>query len=295
MWYPEWAVLVVDDEPDILRLSEMVFRHVDVEGVPVRVYTASSKAEAIEVLNNQLSEPNGPGLLTVALIDVVMESDTAGLELCDYIRNTMRNSFAQLYIRTGQPGVAPERDVIDRYDISGYFTKVEATEDKLYSIVKSGVRQFIFSSFSFVNIMVLTDVAASSVISQEQIGASLTEKLTMLAASRGSEGNGTAIWAGDTPIVLVGHDLAEAEARRQRLLTLPAIPITPMGDTLIEDRANLQALVVVPATPSSPQITFLGTGHSMPTTPFIYMLIAMTNRALAILWQAAGERTYAEG
>jgi hypothetical protein len=38
-----------------------------------------------------------------------------------------------IYVRTGQPGLAPERDVIDRYDINGYFSKAETTEDKLYS------------------------------------------------------------------------------------------------------------------------------------------------------------------
>lgn len=295
MWYPEWAVLVVDDEPDILKLSEMVFRNVEVDGVPVRVYTASSKAEAIDIINNQLSEPAGPGLLTVALVDVVMETDTAGLELCDYIRNTLNNSFAQLYIRTGQPGVAPEREVIDRYNISGYFTKVEATEDKLYTLVKSGVRQFVSSSFALVNMMVINDVVASSVVSQGRIGESLTEKLNLLAQARGGEGNGTAIWMDDTPIVLVGHDLADAEARRQRLLQMPALPLTPLGDTFTEDRAGLQALVYVPASPISPSVTFLGTGHSMPTAVFLYMLIAWTNRSMAILWQAAGERAYAEG
>ena len=35
--------------------------------------------------------------------------------------------------------------VLDRYDINGYFTKVEATEDKLYSLVKSGVRQYLWN------------------------------------------------------------------------------------------------------------------------------------------------------
>ena len=80
--------------------------------------------------------------MAVAFIDVVMETDTAGLELCQFIRETQRNRVTTLYIRTGQPGVAPERSVIDRYDISGYFTKVELTEDKLYSLVKAGARQY---------------------------------------------------------------------------------------------------------------------------------------------------------
>ena len=41
--------------------------------------------------------------------------------------------------------MSPERAVLDRYDINGYFTKAEATEDKLYSLVKS-VRQYLWTT-----------------------------------------------------------------------------------------------------------------------------------------------------
>ncbi|MCI0350143.1 MAG: hypothetical protein L0Z53_12025, partial [Acidobacteriales bacterium] len=162
LWFREWRVLVVDDEPDVLHLTQLALRGVEVEGVPVKVFTAASKQEAIELLNTQFAEPGGLGLLTVALIDVVMETDTAGLELCDYIRNTMGNSVAQLYIRTGQPGIAPERDVIDAYDITGYFSKVEATEDKLYTMVKSGVRQYVLSAIALYNVFALQGAVVSA-------------------------------------------------------------------------------------------------------------------------------------
>src|SRR5215472_252890 len=120
LWFPEWRVLVVDDDPDVLNVTKLVLKNMEVGGVPVKLYTAASKAEAIEILNTQLADPMGLGLslFTVALIDVIMESDTAGLELCDYIRNTLNNSVVQLNIRTGQPGMAPERSVIDKYDIT---------------------------------------------------------------------------------------------------------------------------------------------------------------------------------
>jgi CheY-like chemotaxis protein len=141
-----WPILIVDDEPDVLQLSKLVMQDFTVYGLPVELHTATSKAAAIELMNTRLipvlpTVP--PPRVAVAFIDVVMESNTAGLELCDYIRNTMKNKVIQLIVRTGQPGVAPERDVIDRYDINGYFTKAEATEDKLYTLVKSGVRQYL--------------------------------------------------------------------------------------------------------------------------------------------------------
>src|SRR5262249_55224947 len=98
---------------------------------------------AIERLNLDLALAGAAeGTCAVAFVDVVMETDQAGLELCDHIRNTRGNYSMQLFIRTGQPGIAPERKVIDDYDISGYFTKQEMTEQKLYTLVKSGVRQW---------------------------------------------------------------------------------------------------------------------------------------------------------
>ena len=145
MFQKEWPVLVVDDDADVLAVSKLAMRDFKVNGLPVTLHTASSKAEAIELLNTRLSGALFP-YVAVALIDVVMETDQAGLELCQYIRETLDNRMTQIFIRTGQPGVAPERQVMDRYDINGYFTKVEATEDKLYSIVKSGVREFAFVS-----------------------------------------------------------------------------------------------------------------------------------------------------
>jgi hypothetical protein len=135
----------VDDEPDVLALSRLIMQDFTVYGLPLELHSATSKAEAIKLMETDLVPllPNiPPPRVAVAFIDVVMETDKAGLELCQYIRNTMGNKVVQLFIRTGQPGVAPERHVIDNYDINGYFTKAEATEDKLYSLVKSGVRQY---------------------------------------------------------------------------------------------------------------------------------------------------------
>lgn len=143
MLFNQWHVLIVDDEPDVLAVSKLMLRNANVYGLPVKVHLANSKADAIELLHNTFHIPGIPdGMLAVAVIDVVMESDNAGLELCQYIRKEMHNQSAQLFIRTGQPGMAPERTVIDNFDISGYFTKVEMTEQKLYTFVKSGIRQW---------------------------------------------------------------------------------------------------------------------------------------------------------
>jgi CheY-like chemotaxis protein len=146
MFIKEWQILLVDDEPDVLSVSKLAMKNFEVFGLPIRIHTAASKTEAIEVLK-QLNRLRHTAI-AVAFIDVVMETDTAGLELCEYIRGTYDNKVMQLYIRTGQPGIAPERKVIDKYDINGYFTKTEMTEDKLYTLVKSGCRQVLYMGSS---------------------------------------------------------------------------------------------------------------------------------------------------
>lgn len=288
MWIPEWNVLVVDDEPDVLQVTNLILKNMEVDGIPVKVHTASSKAEAIKLLNSEFSEQGGPGLLAVAFIDVVMESDTAGLELCSYIRNEMHNYLAQLYIRTGQPGVAPERSVIDNYNITGYFTKVEATEDKLYTLVKAGARQFWFTSLSLVTIMMLNaGIGASG--SQEELSATLSGALNAMTNRRGGGPSRMAMWAGDTPFILVGYSEDEANAAVQRISKAQALPIGPMGEMGFADPATNEIVVTVPAGPTNPPGVFLGSGYAIPEV-FTWMMMSWSTRSLATLWQQAGMR-----
>ena len=44
-------VVLVDDEPDVLEVSRLAMRHFKVYGLPIRLHTATSKAQAIEVLS----------------------------------------------------------------------------------------------------------------------------------------------------------------------------------------------------------------------------------------------------
>ena len=106
MFFKYWPVLLVDDEPDVLTISRLAMKNFEVYGLPLKIYTANSKEDAIFLMNDDVEVGCS---LAVAFLDVVMETERAGLELCDYIRNNLGNKLTQIYIRTGQPGVAPER------------------------------------------------------------------------------------------------------------------------------------------------------------------------------------------
>ena len=275
-------VLIVDDDPDVLAVSKLAMRGFD---APVRLHTASSKAEAIEVIQRDLSLPAYPsGDLAVAIIDVVMETDTAGLELCDYIRNTLHNRFAQLYIRTGQPGVAPERDVIDRYDINGYFTKVEATEDKLYTMVKSGVREVTFAETAVAMLDVLS--VLTTVSDSRDAMFNLVEQAVAASGSRFK----AAIFIDDR-VIAFDMEQGEAQEARDRLLTMPAMPLgmpgTPSptdGDHYVLD--NTTTLIHVAESPVTSVAGYLSiTTAPVPRTSV--ELVYKFMRAFASLWKKA--------
>ncbi|MCI5160247.1 MAG: DUF3369 domain-containing protein, partial [Candidatus Electrothrix sp. AUS1_2] len=71
-----------------------------------------------------------------------MESEHAGLELVEYIREELRNRHVRLVIRTGQAGSAVEREVIDHYDIDDYKDKTELTAQKLYTAIRSTLKAY---------------------------------------------------------------------------------------------------------------------------------------------------------
>lgn len=284
-----WPVLIVDDEPDVLRASELAMQNFTVYGLPIKLYTADSKAAAVELLKNKLTRQWAAfPYLAVAFIDVVMESDKAGLELCEYIRETTDNKLTQLFIRTGQPGVASERDVIDRYDINGYFTKVEATEDKLYSLVKSGVRQFFTLDFS-IGIHTAIEMIVSLSDSREQ----LEQFLSQMMASGGQDADGEDI-GGYIPAAYfflkeknygVGMDEADAQALMNRLDQLPGTPIGANGDKyVIADDHNL--FIQVASGPTQAEMYYIAQWQ-MPVPEFGVKLAHSFVATFAKLWHNA--------
>lgn len=130
-----WKLLVVDDEADVRRLTTINLRGFEFQGRPLQLLEAASVAQAKTVLD---AHPD----IAVALIDVVMESDDAGLKLVEHIRRERGNVLMRLVIRTGQPGIAPERFVIDNFDIDDYRDKTELTVQKLYTTVRLALKGY---------------------------------------------------------------------------------------------------------------------------------------------------------
>ena len=76
------------------------------------------------------------------LLDIVMETNDAGLKVIDYVREQLNNIEMQIVVRTGQPGEAPEESVVLNYEINDYRTKLELTQQKLFTTVITRLRAY---------------------------------------------------------------------------------------------------------------------------------------------------------
>lgn len=130
-----WLILVVDDDPDVHKLTHFILRDLLFEGRTVAFLDAYSATEAFTLIEQNPDT-------AVILLDVVMETDHAGLELVQRIRELLNNRMVRIIIRTGQAGQAPELQVITEYDINDYREKTELTSRKLISTVISALRGF---------------------------------------------------------------------------------------------------------------------------------------------------------
>lgn len=280
MFFKHWSVLLVDDEPDVLSISKLAMKNFDVYGLPLKIYTAASKAEAIELMNDNVEVGCS---LAVAFLDVVMETDSAGLELCNYIRTDMGNNITQIFIRTGQAGLAPEREVVDKYDINGYFTKIEATEDKLYSLIKSSVRQYLAFGMATSTIELVSQLAAATG-SQRHILYALTS-----VCGPGPEQTETPRWIVIDGKLLFPPEVYDAQATMKtllkNLLAKEGLNLNPAGDRYIRanDASDCQ-LIHIPGTNNNAEVSFMFKSRFAPPMSIVEMMHSFAT-TLAIIWK----------
>jgi two-component system sensor histidine kinase/response regulator len=130
-----WEVLIIDDDEDVHQLTRFVLDDYLYEGKQLQFVSAYSAEEAKALFERH---PN----VAVILLDVVMETNDAGLQLVKYIRETLQNHFVRIILRTGQPGYAPEKQVIVKYDINDYKNKTELTDQKLFTVMTASLRAY---------------------------------------------------------------------------------------------------------------------------------------------------------
>ncbi|PAR48351.1 DUF3369 domain-containing protein [Vibrio metoecus] len=130
-----WRVLLVDDDEQMHQITRLALTGFQFQNRSLELISVLSGLEAQKVMAEQTD-------IALALIDVVMETEDAGLDLVRYIRDTLQNRQVRLVLRTGQAGQAPEDKVIKDYEIDDYKEKTELTTQKLRTLLYSMLRAY---------------------------------------------------------------------------------------------------------------------------------------------------------
>ncbi len=128
-----WRVLVADDDEGVRTVSNLVLTGHVVDGRPIELTCVGSAAEAREHLARTED-------VAVAVLDVVMETENAGIDLARWIRAELSESHVRIVLRTGQPGTAPEAQVTSECNIHDYLSKSETTARRLVTCVTGAIR-----------------------------------------------------------------------------------------------------------------------------------------------------------
>ncbi|ELS31428.1 MULTISPECIES: GGDEF domain-containing protein [Pseudanabaena] len=130
-----WKILIVDDESEIHSITQLSLEDFIFDHKKLQFLNAYSGIEARQLIS---AHPD----VAVILLDVIMESDDAGLVTAKYIRETLQNRAMRIILRTGQAGLVPERQVIIDYDIDDYKTKTEFTSHRLFTTIITALRSY---------------------------------------------------------------------------------------------------------------------------------------------------------
>lgn len=131
----KWSVLIIDDDHEVHAVTKLALHDFEFDNKKLDLVSAYNSNEAKEMLskNNNFS---------FILLDIVMESNDAGFKVIEHIRNELDNQLIRIIIRTGQPGYAPEEEIINLYDINDYKEKTELTTTKLYTTARTALAQY---------------------------------------------------------------------------------------------------------------------------------------------------------
>lgn len=129
---PPCIVLVVDDDQDVHSGTRIALEGERVFGRELKLLHAYSAEQARQMITSNAA-------IALVLLDVVMETNDAGLRLVSEIRNDIKNSEVRIIVRTGQPGYETDARISDNKAINGYLTKARLTRAMLLDSIATAL------------------------------------------------------------------------------------------------------------------------------------------------------------
>lgn len=130
-----WHVLIVDDDPSVLGMTDLILRNAIIEGRKLRIHAARDACEARRLLTEI---PD----VAVAIIDLVLQGDESGLDLVRYIRKTLGNQSMRVVLHTARPTLAPERQALAEFEVNAYLDKASTNAARIHSTLLTWIRSY---------------------------------------------------------------------------------------------------------------------------------------------------------
>jgi len=130
-----WRVLSVDDDADFQASLSHALAGTSILGRPVELVLSNAMSQAARLLARDRD-------FAVILLDVVMETDDAGLRLAKGVRDMLGLQEPRIVLLTGQPGFAPVNDVMATYDLTDYCLKSDLGRRGLTNVLTAAIRTY---------------------------------------------------------------------------------------------------------------------------------------------------------
>lgn len=130
-----WKLLVVDTDPQVHENVRQALADYRFDNGRVEILSAGSAGDARALLGEHAD-------IAVVLLEAVLETDTAGLELIPYIRQELANPYTRVIVCTAHPDRVPEDKVVEAYDVNDYRTRAHFTADRLRTSLTMAVRTY---------------------------------------------------------------------------------------------------------------------------------------------------------
>ena len=131
----KWKILIVDDEEVVHRSLKFTLRDVSHNDKKCVLFHAYSAFEARKIISADQE-------IALVILDVMMEKDDAGLTFIEFLRDELNNNNTRVLLYTGQSGIAPKREVSDKYIIDGYLDKNSSDNDDCYAAVRLALKSY---------------------------------------------------------------------------------------------------------------------------------------------------------
>lgn len=130
-----WKILVVDDDEDIILFTTTVIKslkYLDI-GLDIVVAESEEKAKALLLLNSDI---------VLLLTDICMVDGESGFRLVQFVREELNNSNMRIILRSGKFVGKEMHDIVEKYDINDYISKIHVDQHKLFISVYIALRSY---------------------------------------------------------------------------------------------------------------------------------------------------------